>query len=103
MTPKWLKNDSKMSQNDHSQSKITEFEMEMNNRFVGSNFCMLNHKRKWKISFWDFWSFFREQNFKIQLTDAKKKGPTSVFGLGPTEGGGGPNFRQKSESSRTTL
>ena len=35
-----------MSQNDHSQSKITEFEMEMNNRFVGSNFCMLNHKRK---------------------------------------------------------
>ena len=34
-----------------------------------------------------FLRFFREQNFKIQLTDAKKKGPTSVFGVWPTEKG----------------
>ena len=82
ITKKCLKNDSKWQ----LWLKITEFEMEKMVVF-GSYFWMLNHKRKWKSSFWDFWSFFREQNFKIQLTDAKKKGFTSVFGVWPTEKG----------------
>ena len=58
----------------------------LNSKWIifGSYFWMLNHERKWK---WSFWDFFREQNFKIQLTDAKKKGPTSVFGVWPTEKG----------------
>ena len=70
----------------------SDSEMEMNGRFVGSNFWMLNHKGQ------IFWVFFREQNFKIQLTYVKKKSQLPFLGWVPEKEG-----RQKSKCSRATL